>query len=391
MSACDVRASLDDMTSPTHARHLDAPDTAAPKALTGPKRRGWWSRMAPVLLLALIAPLVAEFLLGDVTLAMLPALVVFIPLYGGGALLIREVVRRRGGGWPAIVVLAAAFGVVEEGLATQSLFNPDYAHQHLLSSGYIPALGIAVPWTVYVLSLHVIWSICTPIALVECMFPDRRTKPWLRKPGLIIVAAIYVLGVAATALATWATFRYVAPPSRLIAAAVVAVVLVVVGLLLIRVQRPERHSHQAGRHAPATWVVGIAAVVAASVLMLAPRIPSDAVSTPIFLLVEAAAVIAITVWSRRPGWGDRQILALAAGALFAYAWHAFFTTTPAFDTAPMVVVRISNVVFAALALIAVMIAARRIATADKSEKGELTLACCRLVQRSGRECRILRT
>jgi hypothetical protein len=61
---------------------------------------------------------------------------VFIPLYGGGAVLIREVVRRRGGGWPAIVVLAAAFGVVEEGLATQSLFNPDHAHQHLLSSGY---------------------------------------------------------------------------------------------------------------------------------------------------------------------------------------------------------------------------------------------------------------
>jgi len=55
--------------------------------------------MAPVLLLLVIAPLVAEFLLGDVTLASLPALVLFIPLYGGG--------------WPAIVVLAAAYGVVE--------------------------------------------------------------------------------------------------------------------------------------------------------------------------------------------------------------------------------------------------------------------------------------
>jgi len=50
--------------------------------------------MAPVLLLLVIAPLVAEFLLGDVTLASLPALVLFIPLYGGGAVLIREVVRR---------------------------------------------------------------------------------------------------------------------------------------------------------------------------------------------------------------------------------------------------------------------------------------------------------
>jgi hypothetical protein len=41
--------------------------------------------------------------------------------------LIREVIRHKGGGWPAIVVLAAAYGVIEEGLATQSLFNPDYA------------------------------------------------------------------------------------------------------------------------------------------------------------------------------------------------------------------------------------------------------------------------
>jgi hypothetical protein len=315
--------------------------------------------MAPVLLLLLVAPLVAEFLLGDVTLALLGALVVFIPLYGGGAVLIREVVRRRGGGWPAIVVLAAAFGVVEEGLATQSLFNPDYAHQHLLSSGYIPALGIAVPWTIYVLSLHVIWSICTPIALVECMFPDRQTEPWLRKPGLIIVAAVYVLGVVAAFATTWATFRYVAPPSRLIGAAIVAVVLIIVGMLLTRVRPPERPSLQSARRAPAAWVVGLGAAVAASLLVLAPRLPTTVWKTLIFLLIEAAAVIAITMWSRRPGWGNSQILALAAGALFAYAWHAF-TTMPAFDSAPIVVVRISNAFFAALALAAVWIAARRI-------------------------------
>src|SRR5215208_7173436 len=154
MNAADVCANLDYMTSPTQPAHVDSSSAVTPHATTSPARRGWWSRMAPVLLLLVIAPLVAEFLLGDVTLASLPALVLFIPLYGGGALLIREVVRRRGGGWPA-------FGVVEEGLATQSLFNPDYAHQHLLSSGFLPALGIAIPWTVSVLSLHVIWSICT--------------------------------------------------------------------------------------------------------------------------------------------------------------------------------------------------------------------------------------
>ena len=150
---------------------------------------------------------------------------------------------------------------MEEGLATQSLFNPDYAHQHLLSSGYLPALGIAIPWTVHVLSLHVISSICTPIALVECMFPDRRTTPWLRTPGLIIIEMIYVLGVVATFAVTWATYRYVAPTGHLIAA---------------------------------------------SILVVAPWIPKVIGSTLTFLVIEALAVIRITLWLFSRPWRWQQ-------------------------------------------------------------------------------------
>ena len=322
--------------------------------------------MAPVLLLLVIAPLVAEFLLGDVTLASLPALVLFIPLYGGGAVLIREVVRHTGGGWPAIVLFAAAYGVIEEGLATQSLFNPDYAHQHLLSSGFIPALGIAIPWTVYVLSLHVIWSICTPIALVECMFPDRSTTPWLRTPGLIVIAVLYVLGVGATFTATWAEYRYVVSAGRLVGAAIIAIILIIAGILLTRLRRSSQPRIQASRPAPRVWTVGLFAAVAASILVVATWIPTAMGSTLTFLVIEAAAVITITLWSRRPGWGDKQILALAAGALFAYAWHAFISP-PAFDSASIAIVRISNVVFAALAVAAVWIAARRISALSDSQ------------------------
>ena len=74
--------------------------------------------------------------------------------------------------------------------------------------------------------------------------------------------------------------------------------------------------------APRAWIVGIFAAVAASILVVAPWIPNAIGSTLTFLVIEAAAVITVTRWSRRPGWGDRQILALAAGPLFAYAWHA---------------------------------------------------------------------
>jgi hypothetical protein len=75
----------------------------------------------------------------------LPLLFVLAPVYGGAALLIREVTRRAGRGWPTILLLALAFGLLLEGVVNQSLFNPEYAHAHLLDRGFLPALGIAVP------------------------------------------------------------------------------------------------------------------------------------------------------------------------------------------------------------------------------------------------------
>jgi len=44
----------------------------------------------------LAAPLIAEYLLGNLPITMLGALVVLAPMYGGGAILIRETVRRAG-------------------------------------------------------------------------------------------------------------------------------------------------------------------------------------------------------------------------------------------------------------------------------------------------------
>jgi hypothetical protein len=64
-----------------------------------------------------------------------------------------------------------------------------------------------IPWTAYVLSLPVIWSIGTPIALVESMFPRRRTEPWLGTPRLIIIAVLYVLGLLAAFGTTWLEYR----------------------------------------------------------------------------------------------------------------------------------------------------------------------------------------
>ena len=106
----------------------------------------------------------AEYLLGNLPITALSALVLLVPLYGGGAVLIREAVRHTGRSWPSILMLALAYGVLEEGIATMSLFNPNYVGLRLLDNGYVPSLGIGVPWTVLVLTLHVVWSVGVPIA-----------------------------------------------------------------------------------------------------------------------------------------------------------------------------------------------------------------------------------
>ncbi len=73
-----------------------------------------------------VAPLVAEYLLGDFPVTFLSPLIMLAPLYGGGALLIRELVRRSGRGWPSILLLGVAYALIEEGFARTDSLQPRY-------------------------------------------------------------------------------------------------------------------------------------------------------------------------------------------------------------------------------------------------------------------------
>ncbi|HEU5430731.1 MAG TPA: hypothetical protein VFU81_03660, partial [Thermomicrobiales bacterium] len=183
------------------AASMSAASTARPApAATGP--RAALRRIAPAVGLFCLAPLVAEFLLGNISIDQWPSLIVLAPLYGGAAVLIRESVRRAGRGWPSILLLGLAYGIVEEGLVTQSLFNPGYVGADLLRVTFVSWLGIGVWWTLFVLTLHTVWSVSVPIALVEALTPRRRTTPWLGPVGLIVAALLFVVGAAAVAFGT---------------------------------------------------------------------------------------------------------------------------------------------------------------------------------------------
>jgi hypothetical protein len=341
-------------------------------------------RAAPAIALFFLSPLIAEFLLGDFTLAALGYLLFLAPMYGGGAVLIREVVRRTGRGWPSMVVLALAYGVFEEGITTQSLFNPDYAHHHLLGKGFLPGLGIALPWTLYVLALHTVWSMSVPIALTE-EWTDRRTVPWLRTPGLVVATVLFVVGAVVTTLGSYANGRFMASWPQLITVAVVTLALIVAAFAIPRraaaapvlpagtvsADSPAGSAGSPGpagaKVAPAPWTVLALTLAAGALIMLSFRL--DAVPGVLGMLVAFAGVTAaIRAWSKRAGWDGRHRLAAAAGAVLTYAWHSF-TLSPLGGDGP-IVTPVSKVVFALAAVVLLGLEAQRVrrrraSTADR--------------------------
>ena len=112
--------------------------------------------LAPVVGLLVLSPIAAEYLSGYQVfnpLVLLGYLGIFIPLYGTVAVLIREITRRTRRGWPTILLLGAAFGLIQAGLIDQSLFNPGYldnddptcaqAWREEREATLIPGLGIS--------------------------------------------------------------------------------------------------------------------------------------------------------------------------------------------------------------------------------------------------------
>ena len=276
-------------------------------------------KVSAAITLFFVAPLVAEFLLGDLPLKLLAVLIVLAPAYGGGALLIREVARRTGHGWPTMLTLGAAFTLINEGLVTQSLFNHDYLkmHMHLLDSAYVPALGIGGWWTVFMFNLHTFWSMGVSIALVEALFPCEGETPWLGWVGDSVVALLFVLGVVANFGIGLKQNHFVASRTQLLGVAVLTVVLTVCAFLI-----PARRSREANGVVPSPWATGgFAFVLGLAVLYTPPQWGWMAVGT--LLAIDAIFLLLVAFFSRQSAWNALHTLSLAAGGALAYGVHAF--------------------------------------------------------------------
>ncbi len=283
-------------------------------------------RIAPPLLLFFLAPLVAEYLLGDLPTTNLAALPVLALMYGSGALLVRETVRRIGGGWASFFLLALAYGLIEEGLVDQSLFNPTYLHLRLLDYGFIPALGVSLPWTVYVLGLHVLWSLATPIGLAEALFPTRRRQPWLSRGWLIAIGLMFVAGMAMGAAFSLRQAQHFASPAQIAVSLALIVALIAAALALGR--RPAAVTAPV-RAAPPVALTLVVCLGLGSLHLLIYAHGGLGLHWP--WPVAAAAMLlndaALAAWfafaSRGRTWRALDGWAAAQGGLLVYAWFGY--------------------------------------------------------------------
>jgi hypothetical protein len=277
-----------------------------------------------------MAPAIPELLSGSspVTSFFTPLGLVLIGIYGTGALLVRETARRRGLGWTSILLLGAAYGIIEEGLQVQSFFN-----EHHWDLGnwaiYSRAWGVNWGWAMSLTIVHAIWSITIPIALTEVLFPTFRTKPWLGRRSLWAAAIVIALDVAGMAVLFAFMFNkqwgYTVPIIAYLLTILLAAALV--ALALVWPKPGTVADPRFVRPPPRPWSLRVFGLTAGAAYMVIPGAMSDPKNgVPVGATLATIALIPAIAWwllSRWSGpgrtWDDRHSLALCAGpvALFA--------------------------------------------------------------------------
>lgn len=148
-------------------------------------------------ILALLSPMIAEMFSGSsppfefffpLSLALL------VGLYGAGVLIVRELSVIWGKGWASIVIMGAAYGILEEGVAVKSFFDPNWMDLGGLGV-YGRYFGTNWVWAVWLTVFHAAVSITLAIFILHMLYPHLRNVRLLTRKRFEIVLAILFLDV----------------------------------------------------------------------------------------------------------------------------------------------------------------------------------------------------
>lgn len=274
------------------------------------------TRRLPVLGVLVAAPWFAEMSWGGYPFTDIPVILLFLaPMYGGAALLIREVARRTGRGWPTMLMLAAAFGVLQAGIVDQSLFNPTYDRYDFQHPVHVDGIDLSLYYLLAFVAGHVVASIAAPIAIAEA-WSRRSIEPWLSRRGVWTVAGLYVLATVVNHVGVKDEAGHGFQAAPLQTASAAAAVLVLVGGALSWRTRPVIEVR-----VPAPWL--LAGVGFLAYLLYLPA--ENAFALVVGVTVVAVVIGVVGTWSRSRLWGDRHTVALALGTVMVGLVMPFWT------------------------------------------------------------------
>ncbi|MBU7015765.1 MAG: hypothetical protein HXS52_00055 [Theionarchaea archaeon] len=142
-----------------------------------------------VLYLILLSPIVAELVSGSTpffTFLNPVVLMVYVGFYGMGCLIIREVAARKSLCYSSVLLLGAAFGVLEEGILLRSWFDPHWMGAQITSQA-LRIYGVSVLQPFANVVYHAVVSIATPIVLMNAL---HSREPWLSRRSLFLAGVL---------------------------------------------------------------------------------------------------------------------------------------------------------------------------------------------------------
>jgi hypothetical protein len=272
----------------------------------------------PGIFLLLIAPVTGAVLTGLTPpshLSNLFPLLALCILYGGGAIICREFTLYWGKGWPTLLLLGAAFGVIDEGLINKSFFDPHWPYLGTLAT-YGRWEGVNWVWSVQQIVLHAVFSIILPVVIVGLIFPGRQRDRWAGPRSLLVLLVLFALAVI---LGFFFGSSYHAPLYLYAGALGLAVILVLLARFMPRnIRLPGRRTATSPMSFAFVGLLGTAVFFLLNWFLPLTHLPFWG-AIPISLAVALITMFALLFMSGSgAGWRDTHKMFLVSSALLFF-------------------------------------------------------------------------
>ncbi|HUA16882.1 MAG TPA: hypothetical protein VMG31_16430 [Verrucomicrobiae bacterium] len=282
--------------------------------------------MKPAITLAVLAPVIAEVLMGSTRLSFIFVLIPEIMVWGLGAVTAREAVRRWRAGWVSLMLLGIALGVAEECVIQQTSLAPlvGVSPDHI----YGRFFGVNWVWMLGLLVFESVWVVLVPVDFTEAIFAKRRDQPWLTNRGMVGSGLIFIVG----SFLAWYLWTQKArplefhvppyhPPMEYILAGVGAIALLVLAAFALRaIGKRSETTRTAG---PAWLAAIVACLLAAPWFMVIGWAYGTMPKLPVWIAIAsglawaAVSFLIFLWWTATPAWTELHSIMAATGALIA--------------------------------------------------------------------------